>query len=60
MSRQIRSPAQIRLDRLAEEKTRAAIAHFESRRVPGITYQVSSTIDLKGAMVLTWSPEPRS
>lgn len=58
--RYLRTPAQRRLDELVDQKTREAAAYFESRRVPGLTYKVSSTIDLKGAMVLTWTPEPVS
>lgn len=51
-----RTPQQTRRDHQVSENTREAVGYFQKHRVPGITYKVTTTIDLSGSLVLTWSP----
>lgn len=51
--------AQAHMDDLVREKVRAAMAMFESQRVPGVRYATESAVDANGSLIITWTPTAR-
>lgn len=45
-----------RLDEQVRQKTNEALSHFYRHRLPGVPYDMSSQVDAKGALVITWTP----